>query len=151
MPVSIWSTWALIKSVLEPLQTPESSEGREDDGENPSKGESENAKAEGIEEKTQEALKATVPSAHLFGEDEFPLLPLPPLPVLTSGEGPSFSRPQALMGRDFFTVKVKPHRSVCVQPRHITDNKAMTTTLERVLEGPVWGMSDQLLLFLRER
>ena len=61
----------------------------------------------------------------------------------------SVSRPQALMGR-FFAVKVKPHRSVCVQP-HVTDDTAITTTLERVLEGPVWGMSDQLLLFLRER
>ena len=41
LPVSSWSIWTLIKSILEPLQTPESSEGREDDGENPSKGESE--------------------------------------------------------------------------------------------------------------
>ena len=31
-------------------------------------------------------------------------------------ESPSFSLPQALMGRDFFAIKVKPHRSVCVQP-----------------------------------
>lgn len=67
----------------------------EDDGENPSKGECENAKAEGIEEKTQEALKATVPSAHLFGEDEFALPPLPPLPVLTAGVTQTFpSLPQ---------------------------------------------------------
>ena len=95
LPVSSWSIWTLIKSILEPLQTPESSEGREDDGENPSKGECENAKAEGIEEKTQEALKATVPSAHLFGEDEFALPPLPPLPVLTAGVTQTFpSLPQ---------------------------------------------------------
>ena len=83
--------WTLIKSILEPLQTPESSEGREDEGENPSKGEPENANPKGIEEKTQEALKATVPSAHLFGEDEFPLPPLPPPPVLTAGVTRVFS------------------------------------------------------------
>lgn len=53
------------------------------------------------------------------------------------------------MGR-FFAVKVKPHRSVCVQP-HVIDDTAVTTTLERVLEGPVWGTSNQLLLFLREK
>ena len=27
LPVSIWSTWTLRKSILEPLQTPENSEG----------------------------------------------------------------------------------------------------------------------------
>ena len=27
LPVSVWSIWTLIKSILEPLQTPESSEG----------------------------------------------------------------------------------------------------------------------------
>ena len=90
LPVSSWSIWTLIKSILEPLQTPESSEGREDEGENPSKGEPENANPKGIEEKTQEALKATVPSAHLFGEDEFPLPPLPPPPVLTAGVTQAF-------------------------------------------------------------
>ena len=90
LPVSSWSIWTLIQSILEPLQTPESSEGREDEGENPSKGEPENANPKGIEEKTQEALKATVPSAHLFGEDEFPLPPLPPPPVLTAGVTQAF-------------------------------------------------------------
>ena len=32
LPVSIWSIWTLIKSILEPLQTPESSEGSKDEG-----------------------------------------------------------------------------------------------------------------------
>ena len=47
--MSIWSTWALLKSILEPLQTPESSEGSEDECETPLKGQSEYAEAEGIE------------------------------------------------------------------------------------------------------
>ena len=99
LPVSVWSIRTLIidpdKNYFRTSSDPRKLRGREDDGENPSKGESENAKAEGIEEKTQEALKATVPSAHLFGEDEFPLLPLPPLPVLTSGVTHTFpSLPQ---------------------------------------------------------
>ena len=51
--------WTLIKSILEPLQTPESSEGSEDEGETRSKGEPEYAKPKGIEQKTQETLKAT--------------------------------------------------------------------------------------------
>ena len=58
-PVSVWSIWTLIKSILEPLQTPESSEGSEDEGETRSKGEPEYAKPKGIEQKTQETLKAT--------------------------------------------------------------------------------------------
>ena len=38
----------------------------------------------------QEALKAAVPSASLFREDEFPLPPLTPLPVLTTGAAQAF-------------------------------------------------------------
>ena len=90
MPVSLWSTWALIKSVLEPLQTRESSEGSEDECETPSKGGPDYAEPQGIEQKMQEALKAAVPSASLFREDEFPLPPLTPLPVLTTGAAQAF-------------------------------------------------------------
>ena len=86
MPLPIWSIWTLIKSILEPLQTPESSEGSEDECELPSEGRPEYAQPAGIEQKTQEALKSTVPSAPLFGEDKFPLPPLPPCPGLTNGE-----------------------------------------------------------------
>ena len=57
--------WTLIKSILEPLQTPESSEGSEDEGETPLKGKPEYAKPEGGEQKMLEVLKATVPSAPL--------------------------------------------------------------------------------------
>ena len=64
-PVSVWSIWTLIKSILEPLQTPESSEGSEDEGETPLKGKPEYAKPEGGEQKMLEVLKATVPSAPL--------------------------------------------------------------------------------------
>ena len=77
LPVSSWSIWTLIKCILEPLQTPESSEGREDEGETPSKGEPESAKPEGVEEKN-----AGVPSARLFGEA--------PPPVLTAGVTQAF-------------------------------------------------------------
>ena len=52
LPVSIWSTWALIKSILEPLQTPESSKGNEDEPETPSKGGPEYAEVEGVEKNT---------------------------------------------------------------------------------------------------
>ena len=90
MPVSLWSTWALIKSVLEPLQTRESSEGSEDECETPSKGGPDYAEPQGIEQKMQEALKAAAPSASLFREDEFPLPPLPPPPVLTTGAAQAF-------------------------------------------------------------
>ena len=65
LPVSIWSIWTLIKSILEPLQTPESSEGSEDECELPSEGRPEYAQPAGIEQKTQEALKSTVPSVLL--------------------------------------------------------------------------------------
>ena len=65
LPVSSWSIWTLIKSILEPLQTPESSEGSEDEGETPLKGKPEYAKPEGGEQKMLEVLKATVPSAPL--------------------------------------------------------------------------------------
>lgn len=41
------SIWTLIKSILEPLQTPESSEGSEDEGETPLKGKPEYAKPGG--------------------------------------------------------------------------------------------------------
>ena len=64
-PVSVWSIWTLIKSILEPLQTPESSEGSEDECELPSEGRPEYAQPAGIEQKTQEALKSTVPSVLL--------------------------------------------------------------------------------------
>ena len=90
MPVSIWSTWALIKSVLEPLQTPESSEGSEDECETPSKGGPEYAEPEGVEQKMQEALRAAGPSSSLFREDGFPLPPLPPPPLLTTGAAQAF-------------------------------------------------------------
>ena len=56
-PVSVWSIWTLIKSILEPLQTPESSEGSEDEGETPLKGKPEYAKPEGIEQKCRRLLK----------------------------------------------------------------------------------------------
>ena len=65
LPLPIWSIWTLIKSILEPLQTPESSEGSEDEGETPLKGKPEYAKPEGGEQKMLEVLKATVPSAPL--------------------------------------------------------------------------------------
>ena len=90
MPVYIWSTWALIKPVLEPLQIPESSEGSEDESEIPSEGGPENAEPKGVEQKTQEALKAAVLSEPLFGEDRFPL----PLPALTAGVAQAFPSSQ---------------------------------------------------------
>ena len=76
MPVSIWSTWALIKSVLEPLQILECSEGSEDESEIPSEGGPENAEPKRIEQKTPEALKAAVLSEPL-GKTGFlfPFLP----------------------------------------------------------------------------
>ena len=79
MPVSVWSIWTPIKSILEPLQTPESSEGSEDEGETPLKGEPEYAKPERREQKTLEALKATVPSAPLGRTNFLYLLFLLPL------------------------------------------------------------------------
>ena len=48
------------------------------------------AEPKGVERKTQEAFKAAVPSAPLFGEDEFPLPSLPPSPGLTAGEAQAF-------------------------------------------------------------
>ena len=57
LPVSIWSTWALIKSILEPLQTPESSKGNEDEPQTPSKGGPEYAEVEGVEKKHRRLLK----------------------------------------------------------------------------------------------
>ena len=86
LPVSIWLTWALIKSVLEPLQIPESSEGSEDESEIPSEGGPENAEPKGVEQKTQEALKTAVPSVPLFEKDQFP----PPPPALTAGAAQAF-------------------------------------------------------------
>ena len=38
LPLSIWSTWTLIKSILETFQTPESSGGSEDECESPLEG-----------------------------------------------------------------------------------------------------------------
>lgn len=64
--------------------------------------------------------------------------------------GPSFSHPQALVGRDFLPSKSNLTEQ-CVHNHDMSDDKLMTTTLERVLEEPIWGMSDWLLLFLRER
>ena len=90
MPVSIWSTWALIKSVLEPLQSPESSEESEVECETPPKGGPEYTEPEGVEQKMQEALKAAVPSASLFRENGFPLPPLPPSSLLTTGAAQAF-------------------------------------------------------------
>ena len=52
LPVSIWSTWALIKSILEPLQTPESSKRNEDERETSSKGGPDYAEVEGVEKNT---------------------------------------------------------------------------------------------------
>jgi hypothetical protein len=57
LPLPIWSIWTLIKSILETLQTAESSKGSEDEGETPSKGEPEYAKPEGIEQKCRRLLK----------------------------------------------------------------------------------------------
>ena len=45
---------------------------------------------EGVGRKTQEALKAVVPSSPLFREDELPLPPLPPSPVLTTEASQAF-------------------------------------------------------------
>ena len=90
LPVSIRSTWTLIKSILGTLQTPESSEWSKDECETPSEGGPKYAEPKGVERKTQEAFKAAVPSAPLFGEDEFPLPSLPPSPGLTAGEAQAF-------------------------------------------------------------
>ena len=70
LPVSIWSTWTLMKSILGTLQTPESSEGSKDKCETPSEGGRKYAEPKRVERKTQEALKAAVPSLPLFREDE---------------------------------------------------------------------------------
>ena len=59
MPASIWSTWTLIKSALEPLPTPNSSEGSEDECETPSEGGPEYTEPEGVE-------PAADPSVPLF-------------------------------------------------------------------------------------
>ena len=88
--VSIWSTWTLMKSILGTLQTPESSEGSKDECETPSEGGPKYAEPKLVEQKTQEVLKTAVPSAPLFGEDEFPLPPFPPSPGLTTGEAQAF-------------------------------------------------------------
>ena len=63
LPVSVWSTWTLMKSILGTLQTPESSEGSKDKRETPSEGGPKYAEPKRVERKTQEALKAAVPSA----------------------------------------------------------------------------------------
>ena len=68
----------------------ESSEGSEDECETPSKGGPEYAEPEGVEQKMQEALRAAVPSSSLFREDGFPLPPLPPPPLLTTGAAQAF-------------------------------------------------------------
>lgn len=80
MPVSIWSTWALIKSVLEPLQSPEFQEESEVECETPPKGGPEYTESSGGRvKKMQEALKAAVPSLRFcLGKTDFPLPPLPP-------------------------------------------------------------------------
>ena len=118
--MSLWSIWTLIKSILEPLQSPESSEGSEDEGETRSKGEPD-AKPEGIEQKTHEALKAAVPSAPFFQENEFPLPPLPPAPVLTAGVTqvfPSLS----------WTAVLSPLQKGICQTSQEGDLEAMTMT-----------------------
>ena len=48
LPVSLWSTWMMIKSILEPLQTPESSERSEDECETPSEGGPSDAQKGGV-------------------------------------------------------------------------------------------------------
>ena len=49
LPVSSWSIWTLIKCILEPLQTPESSKRNEDERETSSKGGPDYAEVEGVE------------------------------------------------------------------------------------------------------
>lgn len=83
LPASIWSTWTLIKSVLEPLQTSKSSEGSEDERETPSEGGPEYTEPEGVEQ-------AAFPPVPLLKKEEFPLPPLPPPLVLTSGAAQAF-------------------------------------------------------------
>ena len=83
LPASIRSTWTLIKSVLEPLQTPKGSEGSEDECETPSEGGPEYTEPEGVEQ-------AALPSVPLLKKEESPLPPLPPPPVLTAGAAQAF-------------------------------------------------------------
>ena len=51
LPVSIWSIWTLTKSILEPLQTPESSKGSKRKCKTPLEGGPEYAEPEGVEQK----------------------------------------------------------------------------------------------------
>ena len=83
MPVSIWSTWALTKPILEPFQTLENSEGSEDECETPSEGGPEYTEPKGVEQ-------AAVPF-RLCLRKEFPLPPLPPPLVLTAGAAQAFA------------------------------------------------------------
>ena len=119
LPVSIRSTWTLIKSILGTLQTPESSEWSKDECETPSEGGPKYAEPKGVERKTQEAFKATVPSAPLFGEDEFPLPSLPPSPGLTAGEAQAFPSLQQ-------TAVLLPLQKGICQTRQKGDLEAMT-------------------------
>ena len=74
LPVSVWSIRTLIidpdKNYFRTSSDPRKLRGSEDEGETPLKGKPEYAKPEGREQKTREALKATVPSA-LLGRTNF--------------------------------------------------------------------------------
>ena len=104
---------------MEPLQILESSEGSEDESEIPSEGGPENAEPKRIEQKTPEALKAAVSSAPFFGEDEFPLPPLPPSPGLTAVEAQAFPSLQQ-------TAVLLPLQKGICRTRQEGDLEAMT-------------------------